>query len=179
MKIQSRFTRIRLKVLAARCGRAVTAYALLFALLVTLVGVSDAETFRKTKLIDPKGRELAVELGFDETAKLLTVKAAGEAIYQVPYANIEKLSYEQASRHRIREGAVVMIFSLGAGGVVMLTKEKYHWFYVDFKSPAGEARTITLKLDKTEYKTVLSAATTQTGKVVETLEPAKGGPHQR
>ena len=68
---------------------------------------------------------------------------------------------------------------LGVGGIVMLTKSKSHWFYVDFKDQDGKAGNLTLKLDKTEYEKVLAAAKKQTGKDVETLTPRKGDPAKR
>jgi len=147
----------------------------LFVMALAVATPADAETFRKARMIDPKGQEQPVELGFDRATRVLTVKAVGEIVHQVPYAMIDKLSYEVASRRRVREGAVVMIFSLGAGGAVMLTKSRSHWFYVDFRSPTGDTKTLTLKLDKKEYKNVLAVAADQTGKAVETLEHIKRG----
>ena len=38
-----------------------------------------------------------------------------------------------------------MIASLGAGGVVMLTKSKSHWFYVDYHEGEGkDAKSLTV-----------------------------------
>ena len=45
---------------------------------------------------------------------------------------LDKLSYEYTKKHRITTGALVMIFSLGAGAVVMLTKSKSNWLYIDY-----------------------------------------------
>jgi len=137
-------------------------------LIMVASGVGQAQTFRKTKTIDGTGKEVPVELGFDKQTQLLTVKALAAPIAEVPFTNIEKLSYEQAARHRVKEGAIVMLASFGAGGIVMLTKSKNHWLYVDYKD-AGTSRALPLKLDKSEYTRVLEAAEEQTGKPVETL----------
>ena len=147
--------------------------------MLALLNLGNAETFRKTKITDPKGKEVSVEIDFDMTRQSLLVKAAGKNLEEVPYASIEKLSYERAARRRVKEGALVMIGSLGVGGIVMLTKSKNHWFYVDYKEPDGTAKTVTLKLDKNEYEKVLKIATEQTGKEVETLEPLKEQPKDK
>ena len=156
-----------------------TSLCRLAALLVVFVSAAGAETFHKTRMVDGKGREQPVDLAFDSVSAALSVKAAGEEIFHVPYGSVQRLSYEQSSRHRVKEGAVVMIFSLGAGGVVMLTKSNSHWLYVDYRQPAGDVRTLTLKLDKGEYKKVLETAASQTGKTVETPDTIAGGSQKR
>ena len=147
--------------------------------MLALLSLANAQTFHKTKMIDPKGKEVPVEVEFDTTKQSLGVKTLGQPLVDVPYSTIEKLSYERASRRRVKEGALVMIGSLGVGGIVMLTKSKNHWFYVDYKQPDGTAKTLTLKLDKNEYERVLKIATEQTGKEVETLEPLKEQPKDK
>lgn len=141
-------------------------------LLIAATGAGQAQTFNKTKMIDAKGKEVSVTLAFDKTA--LAVKTLKTPIADVPYASISKLSYEQASRHRVKEGAVVMIASLGIGGIVMLTKSKNHWLYVDYKDADGKPKDLTLKLDKSEYETVLKTAKEMSGKDVEIITPKKG-----
>jgi len=139
------------------------------ALLLAASGVIPAETFQKSKLVQGN-QESRVEINLDRQTQVMTI-VPGVAI---PYGSIEKLSYEQASRHRVKEGAIVMIASLGAGGVVMLTKSKSHWLYVDYKDSSGSGKNLILKLDKSEYKSVLSALHEQTGKEVETLASNHG-----
>jgi hypothetical protein len=149
---------------------------LLIAMVFGLAHSAWTETFPKTKIFDHKGKEVAVELGFDRDKQILSVKAAGKTIEEAPYTSIEKLSYERAARHRIKEGAPLAILGLGGvavGSVVMLTKSKNHWFYVDYKPPDGTVKTLTLKLHKGEYEQALKTATEQTGKQVEMLTPVK------
>jgi hypothetical protein len=147
-------------------------------LMLITTGVSQAQTFRKTRMIDGRGKEVTVELGFDGQSQLLTVKALTAPIAEVPYSSITKLSYERAARHRVKEGAIVMLASFGAGGVVMLTKSKTHWLYVDYTEADGKTNDLTLKLDKTEYEQVLIAAKEQTGKQVETVARQNGHPRK-
>lgn len=66
-----------------------------------------------------------------------------------------------------------MIASLGAGAIVMLTKSKNHWFYVDYKDADGKPQDLTLKLDKNEYEMVLKTAKEMSGKEVEITTPKK------
>ena len=81
----------------ARRGRRITLCLQLVGLLVMFVGAASAETLHKTKMIDGKGREQPVDLAFDGGNSALSVKAAGEEIFHVPYGGIQKLSYELAS----------------------------------------------------------------------------------
>lgn len=55
------------------------------------------------------------------------------------------------------------------GGIVMSTKEKKHWLYVDYKGPAGLITELVLRLDKSEREGVLVAVKSQTGRDVELL----------
>jgi len=128
--------------------------------------------FRKTKLADAKGKQADADLIFRGDARLMVLRVADRSIAEIPYGSIDKLSYDYSKHHRIKQGAVVMVASLGAGAVVMLTKSKDHWFTVDYHE--GEVpRSVVLKLDKKEYKAVLRSAKDQTGKEIEFLKDAK------
>jgi hypothetical protein len=63
----------------------------------------------------------------------------------------------------------VMVASLGAGAIVMLTKSKSHWLYIDFHEQDAP-KSIVLRMDKNEYKTIMAACKTHTGKTVEDLQ---------
>ena len=138
---------------------------------IVATGLSHAQSFHRTRMIDATGHEIPVDLEFDKRTQSLSVKTLKAVVAEVPYGNIDKVSYEQASRHRVKEGAIVMIASFGAGGVVMLTKSKSHWLYVDYTPSGATAKQLIVKLDKTEYREVLNAAKEQTGRDVETLVP--------
>ena len=126
------------------------------------------ETFKKSKVIDNQGKEQPAEMEFDSEQKRLKVSARKTLLAEIPYAAIDKLEYEMAARRRVKEGAVVMIASLGIGAVVMLTKSKNHWLYVNYK-PSDKQ--MTLKLDKGEYERILKVAAAQTGKTIVKLSP--------
>jgi hypothetical protein len=143
--------------------------------LIALTGTSFASgiAFRKAQILDSRGRGQIASLVFDEQQKAILVEIADHPWATIPYATVDKLGYEYSKRHRIREGAVIMIASLGAGAVVMLTKSKSHWLYIDYKEQ-GTPKSVLLRLDKKEYKHVLTAAENQTGKRVEYLNDTPG-----
>ena len=143
------------------------------AVFLLVSGLTSAETFPKSRLVNG-GREIPVRLQLDKDTGTMTLSNANMANISIPYAQVEKLSYEQAAHHRVKEGAILMLASLGAGGVVMLTKSKSHWLYVDYKNSDGSAKSLVVKLDKREYKTALSVLHEQSGKEIETLTAEKG-----
>jgi len=57
--------------------------------------------------------------------------------------------------------------------MLLLTKSKNHWFYVDYQDADGKAKDLTLKLDKSEYERVLKTAKEMSGKEVEITTPKK------
>ena len=50
----------------------------------------------------------------------------------------------------------------------MLTKSKSHWLYIDYRDQ-NIPKTVVLRLDKKDYKDVLAALKTHTGKEVNML----------
>ena len=91
----------------------------------------------------------------------------------IPYEQLDKFSYEYTKKHRITQGAVVMVASVGAGAIVMLTKSKSHWLYIDFHEQ-NAPKTVVLRMDKNEYKKIFEAVKLHTGKEVEFIGDAKG-----
>jgi hypothetical protein len=86
-----------------------------------------------------------------------------------PYSSIDEMSYEYATRHRVAEGASVMVLSLGAGAILMATKTKSHWLAIVYHE--GETKqTTVLQLDKSEYEAVIAALEARTGKKIAVLE---------
>jgi len=127
--------------------------------------------FPGTKFVDAKGHETEANLIFDSNQKSLVVLVAAKAFAEIPYSSIDKVSYEYSKHHRLEQGAIVMVASLGAGAVVMLTKSKSHWLYVDYHEGVV-AKTLVLRMDKKEYKQILQTAKAETGKEVEVMGEA-------
>lgn len=99
------------------------------------------------------------------------MRVADRDFLTVPYDKVDKFSYEYTKKHRVTQGAVVMVASLGAGAIVMLTKSKSHWLYIDFHEQDA-AKSIVLRMDKNQYKSIMEACKTHTGKAVEDLQEA-------
>lgn len=146
--------------------------ALVAVLALGNLGFADQASFN-VKLADAKGKQADARLAFSDDNKNLSVHVADRDLVTVPYDQLDKFSYEYTKKHRITQGAVVMIASLGAGAIVMLTKSKSHWLYIDFHEQ-NAAKSVVLRMDKTEYKNILDAVKTHTGKDVEMLQDETG-----
>lgn len=137
------------------------------------VAFGEDATFSKVKVADPTGKQVEARLVFSDDNKNVVVRVAERDYITVPYDHLDKFSYEYTKKHRITQGAVVMVASLGAGAIVMLTKSKSHWLYIDFHEQ-NAAKSVVLRMDKTEYKNILDAVKTHTGKDVEMLQDETG-----
>jgi hypothetical protein len=126
-------------------------------------------SFHGVKVADPKGKQTDAQLVFSDSTGKLVVRVADRDFLTVPYDTVDKFSYEYTKKHRVTQGAVVMVASLGAGAIVMLTKSKSHWLYIDFHEQEA-AKSIVLRMDKNQYKSIMEACKTHTGKAVEDLE---------
>lgn len=129
-------------------------------------------SFHGVKVTDPKGKQTDAQLVFSDSAGKLIVRVADRDFLTVPYDKVDKFSYEYTKKHRVTQGAIVMVASLGAGAIVMLTKSKSHWLYIDFHEQDAAAKSVVLRMDKNEYKSIMEACKTHTGKTVEDLQEA-------
>jgi hypothetical protein len=145
---------------------------ILSAVIVTfsLLSFSFAEqtAFRGVKVADAKGKQADASLIFSDNNKSMIVRVADRDFVTIPYDQLDKVSYEYTKKHRITEGALVMVASLGAGAVVMMTKSKSHWLYIDYHEQ-NVPKTLVLRMDKHEYKNIIAAVDTDTGKQVQFL----------
>ena len=145
---------------------------LLLALAVSNLSLAD-ETAFDVKLADPKGTQTNAKLIFNDSDKNVVVRVADHDVTTIPYDQVDKFSYEYTKKHRVTQGAIVMVASIGVGAVVMLTKSKSHWLYIDFHQQSAPT-TVVLRLDKKDYMTILDSVKTHTGKDVEMLGEVKG-----
>ncbi len=138
-------------------------------LLMTCVtfGLSFAQEtdFRGVKVADAKGKQADASLILSDSSKTIVVRVADRDFVTIPYDQVDKFSYEYTKKHRVTQGAIVMVASIGAGAVVMLTKSKSHWLYIDYHDQAAP-KTLVLRMDKKEYKKILASVTAHTGKEV-------------
>jgi hypothetical protein len=139
---------------------------LLTALVMGNLSIAEETAFNGVKLADAKGKQADARLIFSDTNKNVVLRVADRDFVAIPYDQLDKFSYEYTKKHRITQGAVVMVASLGAGAIVMLTKSKSHWLYIDFHEQ-GVPKSLVLRMDKKEYKRIFEAVKTHTGKEVE------------
>ena len=136
------------------------------------LSVAEETTFRGVKVVDARNKQADANLIFNDTDKKLVVRVADRDFMTIPYDQLDKASYEYTKKHRITAGALVMIASLGAGAVVMLTSSKSHWLYVDYHEQ-NVPKTLVLRMDKKDYKDIMAAYPAHTGKEVENLGKAQ------
>lgn len=141
------------------------------ALLLSNVSLAD-ETAFNVKLNDGKGKQSDARRVFSDDSKNLALRVADHEFVTVPYDQLDTFSYEYTKKHRITQGAIVMVASLGAGAIVMLTNSKSHWLYIDFHEQIVP-RSVVLRMDKNDYKKIFDAVKTHTGKEVEFMGDAK------
>ena len=141
---------------------------LLSVLVVVNLSLAEESAFRGVKLADAKGKQADASLIFSDNNKNVVVRVADRDFVTMPYDQIDKFSYEYTKKHRVTQGAIVMVASLGAGAIVMLTKSKSHWLYIDFHEQAVP-KSVVLRMDKGEYKKIIDAVKVHTGKEVQFL----------
>lgn len=135
------------------------------------LGLAEETAFRGVKLADAKGKQSDASLIFSDEHKNVAVRVADRDFVTIPYDQIDKFSYEYTKKHRVTQGAIVMLASVGAGAIVMLTKSKSHWLYIDFREQ-NAPKTVVLRMDKNEYHKIFDAVKSHTGKEVEFLGDA-------
>jgi hypothetical protein len=164
---------VRDKPWKTRGGYMKKAISILAVILMVAVTVSFGEetAFNGCKLADVKGKQAEARLIFSDEAKSVIVRSMDRDVVSIPYGNIDKFSYDYAKKHRITQGAIVMVASLGAGAIVMLTKSKSHWLYIDFHEQ-NAPKSVVLRMDKNEYKKIFAAVKAHTGKDVQFIGEA-------
>jgi hypothetical protein len=123
--------------------------------------------FKTVHMAIPDGKkeiERPVDLTFSDSREVV-VRQKGEVLATIPYDEITHVEYDFAKHHRIRTGAVVMVASLGAGAVVMLTSSTKHWLEFQYHHE-NQNRVVLLRLDKKDYRAVIAATEARTGKAV-------------
>jgi hypothetical protein len=141
---------------------------LVLILIVTNVCNAEETVFHLVRLADAKGTQTDASLTLSDSSKALIVRVADHEFATIPYQQVDKFSYEYTRKHRIASGAVTMLASPGIGIIVMLTKSKSHWLDIDYREQ-NLPKTIVLRMSKHEYRGILSALKTHTGKEVEVL----------
>lgn len=145
-------------------------------LAVALAGFSAEATFKKTRLVTvekSKQKFVDVQLRVGDNGIVIAEKKTSAVRAEIPYSRIKSISYEMSKRRRTSEGAVIMLASLGAGAVVMLTKSKSHWLTIETGEDGALSETV-LQLHKDEYGPAIAALEASGGKPVTILTDKEG-----
>lgn len=140
----------------------------IFLLSLNNLGLAEETSFNTCKLADAKGKQADARLILSDTGKNFVIKVSDRDLVTIPFENLDKFSYEFTKKHRVTEGAIVMIASLGAGAIVMLTKSKSHWLYIDYREQ-NTPKSLVLRLDKKDYQKIIASIREHTGKDVQML----------
>lgn len=123
-------------------------------------------SFRNCRVADAKGEQTKAALIFSDSSKDVVIQVSGHDWLSIPYTSLDKVSYEYSRKHRITTGAILMALTpFGAGGLVMLTKAKSNWLYIDFHDKDGNG-TVVLKLQKKDLPGIFDAFKTHAGREV-------------
>lgn len=128
---------------------------------------AEETSFQHIKVVDAKGRENKAVLIFSDNDKAVEVRPAKGDAVSIPYAAIDKFSYEFTKHHRVNEGTVLTA-PIGVGAVAMLTKSRSHWLEIDYQDQ-DLPKSYVLRMDKKNYIRILDAIKAHTGKDTEIL----------
>jgi hypothetical protein len=136
--------------------------------LLTHLAVAEETSFKRIKVPDPKGHQRKAILTFSDHDKAVEIRPLKGSAVDIPYAQIDRFSYEFTRKHRIKQGAVVMAVSIAGGAIVMMTRSRSHWLEIDyFDQQIPKAYVV--RMDKHDYLHILDAVKTHTGKDAEIL----------
>jgi len=147
--------------------------------LASIANITAAEpiSFSKSRVLferDGKQQEMDVDLVFTDRDTVVVKNRKGAAVItEILYASINKMTYEFAKRRRLEEGAIIMFASIGVGAVVMATKSKSHWLTMEYRRDDAP-QSVVLRSHKDEYRNVLSALESRTGRTAEILKDTGG-----
>jgi len=143
------------------------AFVLLVTLLLVSLGHAEETSFQRVKVPDAKGNQIKAVLTFSDNDKAVEVRPVRGDAVTIPYAQIDKCSYEYTKKHRITEGTIATA-PVGVGAIAMLTKSKSHWLEIDYHDQ-DSSKVFVFRMDKHEYVRILEAVKNHTGKDAEIL----------
>ncbi len=123
---------------------------------------AEETSFRHVKVPDAKGRQINAVLMFSDSRQTVEIQPEKGDAVRIPYAAIEKFSYEFSKRHRINEKTIATA-PVGIGAVFMLTKSRTHWLEIDYRQQ-DITKAYVVRMDKKNYIRILDAVKAHTGK---------------
>ena len=142
--------------------------ALLAVALLTPLALAEETSFNRIKVPDEKGHPHKAVLTFSDNDKAIEVRPIKGSPVDIPYAQIDRFSYEFTQKHRIKQGAVVMPAGIAPGAIVMMTRSRSHWLEIDYFD-RQIPKAYVVRMDKHDYLHILDAVKAHTGKDAEIL----------
>lgn len=140
----------------------VIAIGLLF--VSNLAAQAPAQAFQKATLNlqdGDKKKEIDATVRYDETALVIIDKKTSQPLKTMPYASMKGAEYSFAKSPRWKTALLV-------SPLFLFTSGKKHWFMVQTNDDYA-----LVQLDKSNYKLVIAAFETKTGKKVEAVADSK------
>ena len=128
---------------------------------------AEETSFRHVKVPDAKGRQINSVLTFSDSRQTIEIQPEKGDVVSIPYAAIEKFSYEFSKRHRINEKTIASA-PIVVGAIFMLTKSRTHWLEIDYRRDEL-TKACVVRMDKKNYIHILDAIKAHTGKDPEIL----------
>jgi hypothetical protein len=142
--------------------------ALLAIFLLANLGLAEETSVKRIKVPDPKGHQHKAVLTLSDNDQAIEVRPVKGDAVSIPYAQIDRFSYEFTRKHRIKQGAIVMVASITAGAIVMMTRSRSHWLEIDYFDQQIP-KAFVVRMDKRDYLHILDAVKAHTGKDAEIL----------
>lgn len=150
----------------------ITITALMFVVAATSIAVAaDPIIFKKVDVFEMQGdseKKRDARLELDPEARVLTLAdekwGVAKATYAIiPYSQITKIVYERSAHRRYATGLLVSPF-------LWFSKGKKHWLTIEFTDVANLPEGyVYVRLDKKNYRRILSALGAATGLEVEQI----------
>ena len=145
-------------------------------LLITItanIGFAEEMSFRRVQVpTSVKGKhikQVKAVLAFSDEHQAIEVYPAKGNTVSIPYAEIDKFSYEYTQKHRIKAGLIVFVaIDMPAGVIIMFTKSRSHWLEIDYHEQEIP-KAFVVRMDKKNYIRILDAVRSHTGKDAEVL----------
>lgn len=141
-----------------------TTLGILISLLLTISAQAKAEVFLKAKLSLNEGektRQVDVALTYNDKALVVVDRKSGAPVKSFAYAEVKSAEYSYGKSPRWKTAIFV-------SPLFLFTSGKKHWFMIQGGSDYG-----VMQLDKSNYKMILAAFETKTGKKIEIVADNK------
>lgn len=144
----------------------------LLCILPCVLASGEETVFRHINVPDTKGNLRKAVLTFSDTRKAVEVHVEKQRKHQettvsIPYAQIDKFTYEFTKQHRINDETIATA-PIGLGAALMLTKSKNHWLEIDYHEKEIP-KSYVVRMDKKNYIHILDAVKAHTDKDPEIL----------